>query len=91
MRVSRGGGHCVDWRSGVGCLSGLGDDSIEPVVMVSGIMDSTGGAVRFKQAVVPLDFVPITLLSLLLDVMGMAIINSVLEFVISRSLDKIFR
>jgi hypothetical protein len=80
----------VDWLGGVNCMSGLRDDSVESVVMVSGIMDSAGGAVRFKQTVVPLDFVTNTLLRLLLDVVGVAIINSVFEFVICRSLDKIF-
>jgi hypothetical protein len=90
MRVTRCGGRCVDWRCEVNCLSGLGDDSIEPVVMVSGIMDNAGCAVRFKQAVVAFNLVTNSLLGLLLDVMGVAIINSVFEFVISRSLDKIF-
>jgi hypothetical protein len=80
----------VDWHGGVSCLSGLGDDSVEPVVMVSGIMDSAGCTIRLQQAVVALNFVTNTLLGLLLDVVGMAIINSVFEFVISRSLDKIF-
>ena len=79
----------MDWPGGVNCLSGLGDDSVEPIVMVCGIMDCTGGAVGLQQAVVALDLVTNPLLSLLLDVVCMAIINSVFEFVISRSLDKI--
>jgi hypothetical protein len=74
----------------VNCLSGLGDDSVEPVVMVSGIMDCAGCTIRLQQAVVAFNFVTNTFLGLLLDVVGMAIINSVFEFVISRSLDKIF-
>jgi hypothetical protein len=74
----------------VNCLSGLGDNSVEPAVMVGGIMNSASSAVRFQQAVVAFNFVTNTLLGLLLDVVGMAIINSVFEFVISRSLGKIF-
>jgi hypothetical protein len=72
------------------CLSGLGDHSVESIVMVCGIMDCACCTVGLQQAVVALNFVTNTLLCLLLDVVGMAIINSVFKFVISRSLDKIF-
>jgi hypothetical protein len=88
--VAWGGGRGVNWRCRVGSLSGLRDDSVESVVMVSCIMDSAGRAVRLKQAVIAFNFVTNPLLCLLFDVVGMAIINSVLEFVISWSLNEIF-
>jgi hypothetical protein len=88
--VAWSGGRGVNWRGGVDSLSGLRDDSVESVVMVSCIMDSAGCAVRFKQAVIAFNFVTNTLLCLLLDVVGMGIVDSVFEFVISWSLNEIF-
>jgi hypothetical protein len=70
--------------------SGLCDDSVESVVMVSCVMDSPGRAVRFKQAVIAYNFVTNPLLCLLFDVVGMAIIDSVFKFVISWSLNETF-
>jgi hypothetical protein len=71
------------------CVSGLADDGVEPVVIVSGVVDCPGGAVRFNKAVVALNFVSIPLLGLLLDVVGVTILNSILELVVSGSLNKI--
>ena len=72
------------------CVSGLADNSVETVVLVSGVVHSSGGAVRLHQAVVPLNFVTDALLSLLLDVVSVVIFDSVLELVVSRSLGKAF-
>ena len=72
------------------CMSGLADNSIESVVVVSGVVDSSGDAVGLHQAVVPRHFVTNSLLGLLLDVPSMGVLNSVLELIISRSLDKEF-
>ena len=62
--------------------------SVESGVLVSSVVDSTGSAVRFKQAVVTHDFVTNSLLSLFLDVVSVGIVHSILEFVVSRSLEK---
>jgi hypothetical protein len=59
-------------------------------VVVSGVVDSSSGAIRFNEAVVPLNFVSMSLLGLFLDVVGMTILNSVLKLVISRSLENIY-
>jgi hypothetical protein len=80
----------MDCRGRMNCMSGLADNSVEPVVIVSGVVDSSGGAVRLNQAVVPFNFVTNSLLGLLLDVMCVVIFNSVLELVVSRSLGKTF-
>jgi hypothetical protein len=72
------------------CMTGLADNSVEPVVMVSGVVDGPGGAVRLNQAVVPLNFITNSLLGLLLDVVGVVISNSILELVVSRSLCREF-
>ena len=80
----------MDWCGRMNCMSGLADNSVEPVVVVSGVVNSPRGAVRFNQAVVPLNFVTNTFLGLLLDVVGVVIFNSILELVISRNLCKTF-
>ena len=67
-------------------MSGLADNSVESVVVVSGVVDSPGGAVRLNQAVVTFNFVTNSLLGLLLDVVGVVIFNCILELVVSRSL-----
>ena len=80
----------MGWRGRMNCVSGLADNSVEPVVVVSGVVNSPGGAVRLNQAVVPFNFVTNSLLGLLLDVVGVVIFNSILELVVSRSLGKTF-
>lgn len=67
-------------------MSGLTNNSVEPVVVVSRVVDSPGGAVRFYQTVVPFNFVTSSLLGLLLDVVSVVIFDSILELVVSRSL-----
>jgi len=80
----------MDWCGRMNCMSGLADNSVETVVVVSGVVNSPGGAVRLNQAVVSLNFVTNSFLGLLLDVVCVVIFNSILEFVISRSLGKTF-
>ena len=70
------------------CVTRLADNSVEPVVVVSGVVDSPDGTVRLNQAVVPLNFVTNSLLGLLLDVVGVVILNSIPELVVGRSLGK---
>jgi hypothetical protein len=69
-------------------VSGPGNLSLEPVVLVSAVVDGTSGAVRFQQGVVSGDFIAFTFLSLFLDVMCVFILHSVFEFVTGRSLQK---
>jgi len=69
-------------------VSGLRDDGVESAVMVGGVLDSAGGAIRFNQTVVPFNFVTYTFLGLLLDVMCVCIFNSILEFILWWSLNR---
>ena len=59
---------------------------MEASVLVSGVVYSAGGAICFKQLVVAFDFIAVTFLSLLLDVVSVWILHSVLEFVFGMSL-----
>jgi hypothetical protein len=68
------------------CVSRLRDDSVESTVMVGGVLDGAGGAIGFNQAVMTFNFVTYTFLGLLLDVMGVRIFNSILEFILWWSL-----
>ena len=62
-------------------VSGFFNVSVEPVVFVSGVVYSAGGAIRFYQLVVAFNFIAVTFLSLLLDVVSVWILHSVLELV----------
>ena len=73
----------MDWMDGVTCSVDL---SMETRVLVSGVVYGAGGAVCFKQLVVSFDFIAVTFLSLLLDVVGVFVLHSVLEFVFGVSL-----
>jgi hypothetical protein len=72
----------LNWSGGVDSLSGLRNDSVEPAVMVSGVFNSPGGAIRLQKPIVTFDLVAYTLLSLLLDVVCVVVFNSVLELVL---------
>jgi hypothetical protein len=72
------------------CMTGPADNSVEPVVIIGGVVDSSGGAVRLNQTVVPFNFVTNSLLGLLLDVVGVVISNCILELVVGRGLRKAF-
>ena len=67
-------------------VAGPLDLGVESGVFVSSVVNSTGGAVRFNQLVVTFNLVTVTFLSLLLDVVSVAIMDSVLEFVLRMSL-----
>ena len=69
------------------CVSGFRDNSVESTVLVSGVLDGAGGAIRFNQAVVSLNFVTNSLLGLLLDVVGVVILNSIPELILWWSLN----
>ena len=63
-------------------VSGSLDVSNETGVLIRGVLDSAGGAVRFQQAVISLHLVSFTLLVLLLDVVCVFIFDAVFEFVV---------
>ena len=62
-------------------MSAFLDLCLESVVLVSGVVYGAGGAICFNQLVVSFDFIAVTFLSLLLDVVGVWILHSVLELV----------
>ena len=68
------------------CMSGFLDLSLESVMMISGVVYGAGGAVRFNQLVVAFNFIAVTFLSLLLDVVSVWILHSILELVFGVSL-----
>jgi hypothetical protein len=70
------------------CMPGFLDLSMEAGMVVSGVVYGAGGAVCFKQLVVTFNFIAITFLSLLLDVMSVWILHSILKFILSWSLKK---
>ena len=72
----------------MGGMSRFFDVSVETIVFVSGVVYGAGGAVRFNQLVVAFNFIAITFLSLLLDVMSVWILHSVLELVLGVFLRK---
>jgi hypothetical protein len=82
--------HLVGRCGRMNCVSGLADNSVESTVMVGGVLNGARGAIWFNQAVVPLNFVTNSLLGLLLDVVGVVILNSIAELVVSWSLGKTF-
>jgi hypothetical protein len=55
-------------------------------VFVSGVLDGASGAVRFQQTVMAYNFVAVTFLSLLFDVLRMWVMNSIPELIACRSL-----
>ena len=59
---------------------------MEASVLVSGVVYSAGGAICFKQLVVAFDFIAVTFLSLLLDVVSVWILHSILELVLGMAL-----
>lgn len=63
-------------------------DGAETVVLVSGVINNTGGSVGLKQAVGALDHVAVTGFPLALDVAGVRVVNGVVEFIMRRPLIK---
>ena len=68
------------------CMPGFLDLSLEPVMMISGVVYGAGGAIRFYQLIVAFNFIAVTFLSLLLDVVSVWILHSILELVLGVSL-----
>jgi hypothetical protein len=66
--------------------AGLVYDSVETVVVVSGISDFACGAVWFDQAVFTLDNVTVPLFPLVLDIAGVVVLHAVVERVLRRRL-----
>jgi len=67
-------------------MPGFLDLSLEPVMMISGVVYGAGGAIRFYQLIVAFNFIAVTFLSLLLDVVSVWILHSILELVLGVSL-----
>jgi hypothetical protein len=95
--VSDGGGVMSDGSSvhglggnggGVDGVSGLGDDGVESVVGIGGVVDGAGGAVSLDQGVVSLDDISVAGLGLALLVAGVGISNAILERVVGDGLYK---
>ena len=70
----------------VSSVSGPLHMRMETCVFVSGVAYGAGGAVRFYQLVVAFNFIAVTFLSLLLDVVSVWILHSILELVLGMSL-----
>lgn len=70
-------------------VAGLDDLSIEAVVLVGSVLDRTGCAVGFHQAVLTLNDISVSLLGLLLDVACVLVIYSVLELVLRVRLQRV--
>jgi xanthine/uracil/vitamin C permease (AzgA family) len=70
----------------VNCMPGFLDLSLEPVMMISGVVYGAGGAIGFNQLVVAFNFIAVTFLSLLFDVVSVWILHSILELVLGVSL-----
>jgi xanthine/uracil/vitamin C permease (AzgA family) len=62
-------------------VSGSLNMSVESVVFVSGVVYCTGGAIGLHQLVVAFDFIAVTFLSLLLEVVSVWICHSILELI----------
>lgn len=66
--------------------TGLVDDSVEPVVVVSGVRHLARGAIRFHKTVLALDHVTVSLFPLVLHVAGVVVLYAVVERVLGRRL-----
>jgi hypothetical protein len=69
-------------------VAGLDDLSIEAVVLIGSVLDSTGCAVGFHQAILTLNDISVSLLGLLLNVACMLVIDSVLELILGVRLQR---
>jgi xanthine/uracil/vitamin C permease (AzgA family) len=70
----------------VNSVSGLLHMRVETSVLVSGVVYGAGGAIRFYQLVVAFNFIAVTFLSLLFDVVSVWILHSILELVLGMGL-----
>lgn len=71
---------------GMGGLADPADDSVEPVVVVSGVVHLTDGSVGLVEAVGSLDHVAVSGFRLVLHVAGVLIVDSIFEVVVRMSL-----
>jgi len=72
---------------GMDGVAGVGDDGVESVVVVSGVVHSAGGAVGLDERVFTLDDVAVALLSSGFHVAGVAVMDSVFERVLGVGLE----
>jgi len=70
----------------VSSVSGPLHMRVETCALVSGVVYGAGGAIRFCQLVVAFNFIAVTFLSLLLEVVSVWILHSILELVLGMSL-----
>ena len=80
-------GSSVDSGSGMNGVSVLGNYSVESVDSVSGVVDNAESAVGLHKAVLSLDEVSVTVLSLGLDVTGEGVSNTVVVGVLGVGLE----
>lgn len=59
--------------------SGLVDDGVESIVVISGVVDSAHGTVWFDEGVLSLDNITVAFLGLGLDITSMGILDSIVE------------
>lgn len=59
--------------------SGLVDDGVESIVVISGVVNSAHGTVWFDEGVLSLDNITVAFLGLGLDITSMGILDSIVE------------
>lgn len=69
-----------------GKFNSLGNNSVESVVVVSGVVDGSDGAIRFDEAVLSLYNVSFSGFVLRFDISGVSVMNSILERIVWWSL-----
>lgn len=80
-----------DWCSWMGSMSRPGYDSIKAIVGISGVVNSTDGAVWFNKRVLSLDGISVTDFRLRFVVTSMGIGYSIFEFVLGWCLKIVFK
>ncbi|KAF4523292.1 hypothetical protein B566_EDAN009415 [Ephemera danica] len=81
-----GSGDLSDHLSGVSGVSSTVDDSVETVVVISGVLNGAGGAIGLNKGVLSLHDISIAVLALGLVVSGVGIVHGVLELVLGMRL-----
>lgn len=71
---------CLDllW---VDSMARSGHDSVETIVIISGVMDGSDGTIRFHHGVRALDYISITFFFLRFMITGVSVTNAIVEFV----------
>lgn len=86
MTMVRWEGGIVSMSSWVVSVSGAGNNSVESIMLVGGVVNGTDGTVWFNELVLAFDYISITSFVLGFVVSGVWIFNSVFELVFGVSL-----